>query len=115
MTNETDTPVDPKQNHDSLTAEIQRIQQEITAFNTHWLNHKHLVNGFAVMIMAFIFLGMLVTTIELIMWSLCGVSVVALICVMAYRSQKATKLNAGMETARKALKEYERGRRKKKK
>lgn len=97
-----------------LEADMADVNRRIEAFNSHWLNHKHLVNAFAVVIMAFIFLGMLVKSIELYMWILCGVAFVALVAVMGYRSRQARMLNAEMEAAQAAWKEYERGRRKKK-
>lgn len=99
---------------DTLKEDIHQIGERIEAYNAHFLNHKHLVNGFAVLIMALIFLGMLVTTIELYLWGLCGVLIAAFIAIMVYRGRLAKRLDAEMAAAQKALKEYERGRRRKK-
>lgn len=101
-----------QEQRDSLEADISRIEDEIRLFNTHWLNHKHIISAFAVIIMAFIFLGMLVPSIELYLWGMCGVLGVVFVGVMAWRSRKAGQLNEAMEAAQKALKEYERSRRK---
>ena len=103
-----------QQTRDKLEANIATAQEQILAFNNHWLNHKHLINGFAVCVMGLIFLGMLIESIALYMWILCGIMVIALVCVMAWRGKQATLLNELMETAQRDFKEYERSRRKKK-
>lgn len=101
-------------NSDSLKAAIADVNERIEAYNSHILNHKHLVSAFGVVIMALIFLGMLVPSIEMALWGLCGMLIVAFIATMAYRTRLAKQLDAEMIAAQKALKEYERGRRKKK-
>jgi len=108
-----DSPKTPgQQQRDSLQADIRRIEEAIKRFNTHWLNYRHIVSAFAVVIMALIFAGMLVPSIELHLWGLCGMLAVAFVGVMAWRSRRAGLLNKAMEAAQKAFKDYERSRRK---
>lgn len=98
-----------------LEANIEEIGQRISAFNNHILNHKHLVSASGVLIMALIFLGMLVPSIEMAAWILCGIFVVALVGTMAYRERQAKMLDAEMAVAQDEMKAYEKGRRKKRK
>ncbi|QJB55117.1 hypothetical protein [Pseudodesulfovibrio sp. zrk46] len=97
-----------------LEADIATAQDQILAFNAHWLNHKHLTSAVGAAVMAFIFTGMLVPPAEIVMWVLCGALVAAFAGVLVWRGKKADALNEQMATAQKAFKEYERGRRKKK-
>jgi len=103
-----------QKNRECLEADIEAAQQNIHAFNTHLLNHKHLLNAFAVVIMGLIFLGMLVASIAVYLWALCGTLIIALIVIMWRRGKLAKQLDLEMEAAQKAFKEYERSRRKKK-
>lgn len=104
-----------KNKREVLEAEISRVQKDIADFNSHWLNHKHIISAFAVFLMALIFAGMLIPSVELLMWKLCGGATLFFIGAMLWRTQVAKRLNSEMEAAQEAFKEYERGRRKKKK
>lgn len=103
-----------KQGQPELAAAVENAQQRIEVFSSHWLSHKHIVSAFGVVVMALIFLGMLVPSIEIAAWALCGVLVVVFIGIMVWRDRQAKQLNFEMEAAQKALKDYMRTRRKKK-
>lgn len=115
MENENQPATHEEQDHHipALTAKVEAVQEEINAFNSHILNHKHITSAFAALIMAFIFLGMLIKSIELYFWGLVGVSVVVFIGIMFWRGKQADRLNAEMDVAMKALKKRQRERRKK--
>lgn len=103
-----------QQTREQLEAEINAISEEILKFNKHLLNHRYLRSGFAVVLMALIFTGMLVKPIEIYMWGLVGGLILTLIGSIGWRNKRAEDLNARMNGAKDALKKYERGRRKKK-
>lgn len=92
--------------------DIRFLEQQITIFNSHWLNHKHIMPAFAAVIMALIFLGMLVKSIELYLWAAVGGLCISFVCAMVWRTREADRLNNAMEVEQKAFKEYERSRRK---
>ena len=96
----------------SLLGDIKRIDRRIDAYNSHWLNRKHTMTVFAVIIMALIFTSMLAPSLEFVLWGICGVIIAFLVVMMMLHRRKADKLNTAMEAARKAFMEYERGRRK---
>lgn len=96
-----------------LIEEQQEFEKKIEAFNSHWLNHEHLVSGFAVMVMALIFLGMLIPSLEIAVWSLCGVLTIFLVGIMVWRTRVANGLNEQMESIQQAIKVKRRSRRKK--
>jgi len=98
---------------EELARKVEDVRERIEAYNGHWLNHKHLVSAFGVLIMAFIFTGMLFRSIEDVMWLLCGVCLFALVTVMLWRSRLAGRLNAEMAEAQAALKAHERERKRK--
>ncbi len=100
---------------ESLESVIRTVEEQIKEFNAHWLNHKHIMSACAATIMALIFIGMLIKSIELYLWGLSGVLVLVFICAMVWRNREADRLNTLMMTAQDALKAYEKGRRKKKK
>ncbi|MGL1861699.1 MAG: hypothetical protein OCC46_04150 [Pseudodesulfovibrio sp.] len=100
---------------EALEANIHTVENLIQEYNAHWLQHKHLMSAFAALVMALIFTGMLVKSIELYLWGLCGILLVVYVGLMVWRTRRAAQLNVLMAAAHEAFKEYEKGRRKRKK
>lgn len=94
--------------------DVVNVQRKIDEFTSHWLNHKYLFPGFAVVVMGLIFLGMLVPSIVIAAWVLCGILFVSFAGAMIWKDRLARQLNAAMESAQIALKEYEKQKRRKK-
>ncbi|SOB59875.1 protein of unknown function [Pseudodesulfovibrio profundus] len=109
----TSTDTNAPRTINQLNEEQQEIEKQIAAFNSHWLNHEHLVSGFAVLVMALIFLGMLIPSLEITVWSLCGIQTVTLAGVMVWRRKIANDLNEQMQSIQQAIKVKKRSRRKK--
>jgi len=112
MNNEKDQQ--PGELRATLLAELEDAERAIEAFNGHILNHKHMYPGLAAAILIMLYLGMVEPLIQFYIWGMIGTLFVILAGVTYWKRAEADKLNARLEAAQLAFKEYERGRRKKK-
>jgi len=97
----------------SLLADITEAEQKIEAFNNHILNHKHMYPGIAAAILIMLYLGMVEPHIQMHIWGMIGTLFIILGGATWWKRREADKLNAALEAAELAFKEYEKGRRKK--
>lgn len=100
---------------EQLLADIENTQQEIETFNSHILNHKHFFSAVGAGILILLYLGMVEPRITMYVWGFIGTIFVILAGVTYWKKNQAERLNAQLDSAQKAFKEYEKGRRKKRK
>lgn len=98
---------------DTLLADMENAEQQIEAFNSGILNHKHIFPGAAAALMVLLYLGMIERRVQIYTWAAIGLVILGLIGLTFWKRQQADKLNARLETAQLAFKDYERTRRKK--
>lgn len=99
---------------ETLLADIENAEQQVEAFNSNILNHKHIFPGSAAALLIMLYLGMIEPRIQYHTWGMIGALIIALAAVTFWKRRQAEILNARLDAAKLAFKEYEKGRRKKK-
>jgi len=99
---------------ESLLADIESAEQKIEAFNAHIFNHKHIFPGAAVATLILLYLGMIEPRVIIYTWSMIAILIICLVGITFWKRREAEFLNEQLEATKLAFKEYEKGRRKKK-
>lgn len=103
----------PGEQRTALLAEIEAAEKANEAFNASLLNHKQLYPGAAIAFLILLYLGMIEPLAQTTAWVMIGLLAVALVGITFWKRRQADILNARLEAANQAFKEYERSRRKK--
>ena len=99
----------------TLLAELKTAEEATEDFNASLFNHKHLFPGAAIALLILLYLGMIEPAAQFYTWVMIGLLFVGLAYITFWKRREAERLNTRLEAAQKAFKEYERGRRRKKK